>query len=401
MNPRAWLGLGSSVALAALGCASSADRGSTPGGLDSGGLAGEGGAPESPGGDGDAGPYTGADVDSSGTVGTQRDDAGSSGLAIEAGEAVANDAAPPMPEGGDASSKLFVGYYQTWSDTWKATGAETVLARLPGYVRVVNLSFMQPNASYASGSLSLSGTGVGVPYDGPTLKAAVAALHGNHPDTRILVSVGGATFTNWSAFDAHAVAAFVADFGLDGVDIDYEPSQPNCSNAAGTVSCPSDAEYVGVIHAMRSSMPRPKWLSIAAWSVGAYGEGAWANAPPTGSAYLGIALAVLKDGAASAALDLVNVMSYDAGNAYSPAQALQAYQHYFRGPIAMGIEVPPEAWGGHTETIAEIDALANTVATSGGAGLMLWSLQKTGSAQQFATEICSGLGLSSCSAPLM
>jgi hypothetical protein len=150
---------------------------------------------------------------------------------------------------------------------------------------------------------------------------------------------------------------------------------------------------------MRAAMPRPKRISIAAWSVGAYGEGAWASAPPS-SAYTGIALAVLKDAQASAALDLVNVMSYDASPAYSPEQALAAYQHYFRGQIAMGIETPPEAWGGHVETTGEIDTLADAVNASGGAGLMLWSLQKPGPTQSFATEICTRLNLGGCSTPL-
>jgi chitinase len=319
-------------------------------------------------------------------------DGASEGVAATPGE---TGATPP-------SGKLLVGYYQTWSDTWKANGADTVLAHLPAYVGVVNLAFMQPNTSYTQGSLSLGGTGIGVPYDGPTLRAAIAALHANSPSTKIMLSVGGATYATWSAFNAQAIAAFVGDFGIDGVDIDYEPSNPNCVSTSGSVSCPSsDSEYVTVVNAMRSAMPRPKWLSMAAWSVGAYGEGPWASAPPTGSAYMGIALAVFKDAAASAALDLVNVMSYDAGTSYSPAQALQAYQHYFSGRIAMGIEVPPEAWGGHVETLPEIDALAGAVVSSGGAGLMLWSLQKAGPAQQFATEACSQLGLGNCAAPLM
>src|SRR4029079_10557536 len=84
--------------------------------------------------------------------------------------------------GGNQGGKLFVGYYQTWSDSWKANGADTALAKLPAYVNVVNLSFAQPNMSYATGSLSLGGTGIGVPYDGPTLKAAVAALPHAHPN---------------------------------------------------------------------------------------------------------------------------------------------------------------------------------------------------------------------------
>ena len=77
-----------------------------------------------------------------------------------------------------------------------------------------------------------------------------------------------------------------------------------------------------------------------------------------------------------------------------------AYQYYFKGPIAMGVEVPPEAWGGHVYTIAEIDALADAVNAKGAAGLMLWSMQKQTAAQQFATEMCTKLKLSNCAAPM-
>ena len=300
---------------------------------------------------------------------------------------------PPPPTGG----KLFVGYYQTWSDSWKANGADTVLAKLPSYVNVVNLSFAQPNMNYAAGSLSLGGTGIGVPYDGPTLKAAVAALHKKNPGTRVMLSVGGATFPNFGSFDAGPIAAFVKDFGLDGVDIDYEPANPSCSSSGGKVSCPSDAEYIGVIKSMRAALPAPYWISTAAWSVGAYGEGAWANSPPS-SAYAGISINMLKQ--AGSALDLVNVMSYDASPAFNPIEALKAYQHYYAGRIAMGIEVPPEAWGGHVYTIAEIDALADAVNARNAAGLKLWSIQKPGPAQQFATEMCKKMGLSDCQTPM-
>ena len=300
--------------------------------------------------------------------------------------------------GGNPEGKLFVGYYQTWSDSWKADGADTVLARLPAYVNVVNLSFAQPDMNYAVGSLSLSGTGIGLPYDGPTLKAAVAALHQKNPGTRVMLSVGGATFPNFASFNTGAIAAFVKDFGLDGVDIDYEPANPSCTVVGGTVSCPSDAEYVSVVKSMRAALPAPHWISIAAFSVGAYGEGAWASAPPS-SAYGGISLAVLKQAASS--LDLVNVMSYDAGPAFDPVQALHAYQHYFSGRIAMGVEVPPEAWGGHIETVAEIETLAGAVNASGAAGMMLWSIQKPGPAQEFATAMCLGLALGGCDTPML
>ncbi len=339
---------------------------------------------------------------SSASGGTSSSGAGGGAGASGAGGASAGGSGTGGAAGaagaGGATGMLFVGYFQSWSEMWQPT-----LPAVPGYVNVVNLSFMQPDTTYVAGSGSTTGTGLNFPYDGPTLKMAIAKLHSSQPGTKVMVSVGGATYTNWASFAPTAVAAFVSDFGLDGVDLDYEPASPNCSSSGGVVSCPSDSEYVSVVTSMRAAMPSPSWLSIAAFSVGAYGEGNWANATPA-SPSTGIALAVLKNSTASAALDLVNVMSYDASDAYDPVQALAAYQYYFSGRVAMGIEVPNEAWGGHVETLMQVDTLAAAVKSSHGAGLMLWSMQKPSdtstTTQQFATEMCTQLGLSNCSAPL-
>jgi chitinase len=375
-----------SGALAAAGCVSGSGPAQSTGSGGSGGSGGTGSMSTA-----------GGTTEGSGGNGAATATTGGSGGGATVASSTTGGSTTGGSGGGPAGEKLFVGYYQTWSDSWKANGADTVLAKLPGYVNVVNISFAQPDMNYVAGSMSLGGTGVGVPYDGPTLKAAVAALHQNHPGTRVMISVGGATFPSFGGFKADTVASFVKDFGLDGVDIDYEPSNANCSNAGGAVSCPSDAEYVSVVKSMRAALPSPYWISIAAWSVGAYGEGAWASAPPE-SLYKGLTLAVLKQ--ASADLDLVNVMSYDASPAFDPLEALKAYQHYYPGKIAMGIEVPPEAWGGHVETVGEIDTLADAVNGSNAAGLMLWSIQKPGPAQQFASEMCAKLGLSGCAVPM-
>src|SRR5262249_48132221 len=146
---------------------------------------------------------------------------------------------------------------------------------------------------------------------------------------KVVISVGGASYPNWSSFNPASVAAFVRDFGLDGVDIDYEPANPACSNAGGRVSCPSDSEYINIVTRMRQALPPPSWWTIAAFSVGAFGEGQWASAQPA-SAYTGISINLLRS-SAGAMLDVVHVMSYDASSVYNPIQALAAYQTYFRG----------------------------------------------------------------------
>lgn len=70
----------------------------------------------------------------------------------------------------------------------------------------------------------------------------------------------------------------------------------------------------------------------------------------------------------------------------------------------MGLQTPPEAWGGHVLTMAEVDVVTNYVMVNGADGLMLWSLQKRGSPspQQVSTRACQLLQLApNCSQPLL
>ena len=99
------------------------------------------------------------------------------------------------------------------------------------------------------------------------------------------------------------------------------PAAPPCHPAAGCtwsaagVSCAIDAEYIHVTQALRAALPRPYLLTSAVWSTGAYGQGAWLNSGPQGD-HTGQSVNLLKQ--AGSALDQIQVMSYDASNAYSP-----------------------------------------------------------------------------------
>ena len=323
--------------------------------------------------------------------------------------AVAPDLSPlaqPDLARGAAPARIVAGYYESWSEPWMADGAKSPMARMAEYVNVIILSFARPDATYAGGD-AIAGTGLQFPWDGATLRQAVTALRANRPATKLLVAVGGATYTNWQALDAAALARFVTDYKLDGVDVDFEPANPACAARGGVVSCASDAQLVAAVDALRKALPRPALLSIAAWSTGAYGEGSWANGAPQGD-YSGLLLNLLKSPSA-ASLDWLNVMSYDASNAYDPVQALAAYQNYFKGPVVMGVEVPPEAWGGHVYSLGAVDAVAAAVVQKSAGGMMIWSLQKqpngpvsaaNPSATLMAQEICGKLSLGNCAAPL-
>ena len=312
------------------------------------------------------------------------------------------------------SAAGFGGYYESWSSPWTADPARTEIARLAPYVTDLYLAFMRPDNTYQKGSLSFSGTGLDLNYqDGTVLKQAVALLHQKNPKAKVLISVGGATYNNWTQYNAKGVADFVSDFGLDGIDIDYEAANPGCSKGSdGLIRCQIDAAFQKIITSTRTLIPRPYLLTAATWSIAAYGQDKWANAQPAGD-FTGMMLPFFRS-AASADLDRVNVMSYDASNAYNPIEGLAAYRNYFKGGISMGIEVPPEAWGGHVYSLAEVKNLAQAVvstATTTGTSpsMMMWSLQKkpngtpsdtNPSAQMMASTVCTSLGLGSCSSPI-
>ena len=82
---------------------------------------------------------------------------------------------------------------------------------------------MQPDTTY-TGGITFAGTGIQFSSDPSVVQGAIALLKKRNPATKVLVAVGGATYTAWDNLNANAVAAFVKAFGLDGVDIDYEPS---------------------------------------------------------------------------------------------------------------------------------------------------------------------------------
>lgn len=306
-----------------------------------------------------------------------------------------------------SNDKTFVAYFQSWSERWSDDPKKLQLANIAPYVNMVIVSFIRPDCTYG-GNNKLAGTGLDFSADGAVVKDAIAYLKSKNPGTKVLVAVGGATYQNFAALNTKAIADVVKDFGFDGVDIDYEPfNNGQCSSSNGQVTCTTDAEYRRIVNEIRQALPRPYLVTVAAWSIGTYGEGQWVNSKPQG-ALTGLLLNLLRSPEASH-IDQLNVMSYDASPEYNPQVALAAYQNYFKGKIVMGVEVPPEGWGGHVYTIPSVRNLAQAVIDSNAAGMMLWSLQKqpqgtpsdtNPNAQMIAQAICQTLSLGNCQQPL-
>ena len=303
------------------------------------------------------------------------------------------------------ADNIYVGYFETWDEIWSDDGKDLTLAKLPSYVNVVNLAFMKPDCNYWGG-YDLSQTGLDFSANGNVVKTAIDTLRAKNPKTKILISVGGGSYVNWGSLNEGAVAKFVEDYGLDGVDIDYEPWTSDCTSNAGKVSCKTDAEFISIVNRFRAAIPSPKLVTIAAWSIGAYGQGDYQNAQPQGDK-TGMAVNLLNSAAAHN-IDAINIMGYDAGTTYDPKQAFSAYHGLYSGTIALGVEIPPEAWGGHVLSINELDDITNYVIQNGGSGMMIWALQESPknpsdtnpNATMVSQRACQLLGLQDCDQPL-
>ncbi|KAL4447576.1 hypothetical protein ABPG75_004795 [Micractinium tetrahymenae] len=315
---------------------------------------------------------------------------------------------PPRPPAPPGSRFHFAGYWESWAEPWAASPAASRLAQLPSYVDIVCLAFMWPEAPYRGG-LTFEGTGLSFSSEPAVVNGANALLKRRNPRTRVLVSVGGATYASWDRLNATAIANFVREFGLDGVDVDYE-GDGSCWRERGKMACTTDRGYTQAVRKLRQALPRPRYLlTTAAWSIGAYGEGRFASSLPQGS-HTGMSLNVLR--AAGRLLDYVFVMSYDAGDKQSPPgnptgfnakEAISAYcTHFPCSRVLAGVQVPPESLGGARISVPEAEDLGGWAARRGAGGLMLWSLTKQGSpsAQQLAQAACRSLNKRGCGVPL-
>ncbi|WDV45142.1 glycosyl hydrolase family 18 protein [Clostridiaceae bacterium M8S5] len=307
----------------------------------------------------------------------------------------------------EINPNVFGGYFASWSDRWANQGMSTDLANLPSYVNLVLVSFGKPDMTY-SGNLNLDGTGLSFSYDGSVLKEAIAVLKQRNPSTKVVLSIGGETYTGWDEWDIDTIVTVVQDFGFDGIDIDFEPDGGfGClPDASGVIKCRADQQYIELIQSARAALPRPMIVTASPFSVGAYGEDQWVDAPPANLANTGMFLNPMRT--AGDDLDYVNVQGYNAGEVFDPLQATQAYNFYFGNGILMGAHVPPEAYGNHIWTVSEINRVGSYINDNNVGGMMMWQLYATTpdpsddfpDNQIMASAIARNLGFPNYDAPL-
>ncbi len=296
-----------------------------------------------------------------------------------------------------------IAYHDSWNEAAAASADSMTLASLPAYISVVDLAFVRPDLVY-QGKLDISQTGLEYRSSGQVLHDAIALLKSRHPGTRVLLSVGGAVYTQWSALDVDALVRLTRDLAADGVDIDFESPQPGCNATVdGQIHCQTDPTLDRIVRLLRTALPRPALLTAAVWSVGAYGEGDFRLAQPY-SRYTGFMLGLLHSPAA-ADLDLLSIQAYDAGPQFDPLQAWGAYRALWHGPLALGLAVQRAGGAGPFPTEPEAEALAGTVAGDPLGGMMIYPVLAApdgrGSAKRpdglgLAKAMCRGMRLVPC-----
>lgn len=254
-------------------------------------------------------------------------------------------------------------YFQSWSSNWASTAPNLDLSKIDLPINLVFLSFVNPNCSYIKGSNTFAGTGLDFSSDFLVVKNSIDIL--KKKGIIVMLSVGGATYP-FTSYNPNNVASLANDLGCNGIDIDWEPS-------GGA----SESSKLGPIISGTRQAFTPGLISLAGFSVGAYGQDVFVNAEPK-SQNTGMCIDGLKSNGNQ--LDFICIMSYDASPTYNPITAFDSYRKYFNGPLLLGCEIPPEAWGGHLLTLDEVKSYSKKVMSETQCnGIFVWSYQKQGS----------------------
>ena len=154
------------------------------------------------------------------------------------------------------SDKVVIAYVTSWSSA------------IPDPAHITHIN-------YAFGHVTNSFDGVRI--DNPERLKAMVALKEVKPELKVLLSVGGwgsGRFSEMAATDANRKAfakdclRVVEEFGLDGIDIDWE--YPT-SDAAGISASPEDTDnFTLLMKELRKALPAGKLLTMASVATAEY-----------------------------------------------------------------------------------------------------------------------------------
>jgi len=176
------------------------------------------------------------------------------------------------------TNKVIIAYVTSWTSVMPD----------PTYITHINYAFGHVNNTFD-----------GVRIDNEARLKDIVALKKKHPHLKVMLSIGGWGSGRFSemAADATNRAKFAKDcmrvvkeFGLDGIDIDWE--YPT-SNAAGISNSRDDTDnFTLLMRDIRQAIGKKNLLTLATASNGKY----------------------IAFGAINPYVDFVNIMTYDSGN---------------------------------------------------------------------------------------
>lgn len=275
----------------------------------------------------------------------------------------------------DQSKRVMVGYYPSWSSPWFDASGKTdeqifktsELASVSSTYTHVVVSFASPEFRWNGLSSGWDGTGLSFSMSPADVKAAIDVLH--RRNIKVLLAVGGATYNEWTSLAnegrqgdgpiTQSLTRVMQDLGFDGLDVDYETDA-------------DIARYAYATKAMRQAVDKAgngRVLSAAGWSTGAdctadtSSDAACSGKVSYWGGNAGRERQLMQQYPAIAAkLDMVHVMSYDAGALhFDPLQAYAQYRQLFPAStiVSIGMEPAQEAWGGAQLVINNVDAQCN------------------------------------------
>lgn len=294
------------------------------------------------------------------------------------------------------------------------------LQHLPSNVSTVNLAFANIDETYHVNT-QISGYLTNIPKeDGSQLQPSYinwTMFKYNRPQVKTLLSVGGSTFSQiWTNTLNDATADIIAkniadvinqtypvykgnfaspadrlgDVTIDGVDLDVETGGARLSDQVST-------NVITLIQHLKHYLNPGKIITFTGFSVGADTNDDQCTAP--GSVHCGEDVNILKR--AGNLLDWVNVMAYDAGQAYAKQKyqtALANYAAYLdKNKITLGLDIQPQwdANGSFKETAEELANKAAWQKANQYGGAMLWGVNVSNNAaeeQKYVDTIAKKLG---------
>lgn len=272
------------------------------------------------------------------------------------------------PSLSSSNKREFCGYYPSWLGQ---------LTDIDSNYTCIKLSFAKPDFTWGgtgNGTPAADWTGTGIQFtDSPsTIKSRITAL--KNAGVKVLVSVGGATYTAWATLIGEAgldnqatknhLKNFILDMGLDGIDVDYE------TQSSGPGDTANEEKYAKAIQACREACDAAggtRIIAVAGWSTGADATDSSDTAGWLGTSYATFGSAgreratfkrTISGGAHNGKLvrdiiDRVFVMAYDASSAdttsadYDPVIAYILYRNICpsRILVTLGMQTYQQAWG--------------------------------------------------------